>query len=457
MSGKPVPSYPSMSPPRLPAWLWGLLLVLSAAFFCLDHDYRTALKKDLLVDQPTEVGELVEEQSPLRPVGYLLLGCSSLALWLVRPRFATSWKSLGLWCLVGYLLWCCASVVWSDDPNTTAKRLVPLALLVLTALGMSRHIGTEHSWVVGWVAPTVHLLVGLAAEFQWGTLRPWQSEFRLCGTTHPNTLGLQLAILLLALYCAKPWRLALRWPILLLGTIALCALILTKSRTALATLVIGLGMTTLPQASLAFRVVLLIVFPFLVSIGLLVAVLWDWRGIDTLSSLLLLGRAEEAGTLTGRLPLWEHLLWYVRERPWLGYGYGGFWTPQRVLKISERLDWVIAHAHNAFLEVTLNIGLVGLALMLIMAMSAFGKAYIRYWLDRELRWQFICGFSAMAAVFSLTEGLFAQHGFPMFCLMCCLTVAWTRDDRTVPIRVSARSVAKCQVVPRLSQQYCPEV
>jgi len=76
--------------------------------------------------------------------------------------------------------------------------------------------------------------------------------------------------------------------------------------------------------------------------------------------LRLLGRDS---TLTGRTYLWEAILRSIAKRPWLGYGFDAFWTNLRgeSLAVSAQVGWVPLHAHDFFLDLTLYLGLIGLA------------------------------------------------------------------------------------------------
>lgn len=74
------------------------------------------------------------------------------------------------------------------------------------------------------------------------------------------------------------------------------------------------------------------------------------------------------GTFTGRTDIWGELVPYVQERPLLGCGFGGFWTPEM------RVKHIISQAHNGYLEVLMEIGIVGLLLMATFILSCGGKA-----------------------------------------------------------------------------------
>jgi exopolysaccharide production protein ExoQ len=70
-------------------------------------------------------------------------------------------------------------------------------------------------------------------------------------------------------------------------------------------------------------------------------------------------------TLTGRTDIWHMALASFLKSPFLGYGYSAFWnvSPEG-LKINSVLHWAVPHAHNGFLDLALQLGLVGLCLYL---------------------------------------------------------------------------------------------
>src|SRR5205823_4289952 len=46
------------------------------------------------------------------------------------------------------------------------------------------------------------------------------------------------------------------------------------------------------------------------------------------------------------------------ERPWLGYGYSAFWTSNAASNLRATYEWA-SNAHNGFLELLLELGLLG--------------------------------------------------------------------------------------------------
>lgn len=93
------------------------------------------------------------------------------------------------------------------------------------------------------------------------------------------------------------------------------------------------------------------------------------------------------------------------RRPWLGYGFNAFWQGREgpSARIARALDFTALHAHNGFLEILLDLGLVGLLV--------FGIGFVIYvWracsLLRKPRLEFAWPLMCLTFVFlaNLTEG-----------------------------------------------------
>ena len=77
----------------------------------------------------------------------------------------------------------------------------------------------------------------------------------------------------------------------------------------------------------------------------------------------LAGAVGRDPTLTDRTKIW-HLLLSMHTNPLLGTGYESFWLGPRLVKIWQRFG-PINEAHNGYLEVYLNLGLIGLFLLIV--------------------------------------------------------------------------------------------
>jgi exopolysaccharide production protein ExoQ len=106
-------------------------------------------------------------------------------------------------------------------------------------------------------------------------------------------------------------------------------------------------------------------------------------------------------TLAGRGELWNELL-ALDTNPILGVGFESFWLGDR-LKALWRLHWWEPNeAHNGYLETYLNLGLVGLFLLLGLIIATYRKACLD--LLRNFQWgRFRLGFLVVVVVANWTE------------------------------------------------------
>lgn len=76
----------------------------------------------------------------------------------------------------------------------------------------------------------------------------------------------------------------------------------------------------------------------------------------------LLSLAGKNLTFTGRTRIWANCLVVLRQEPWFGFGLGGVWSnpaAEPTKTILANLGFVVFHAHNAYLEVALQFGIIG--------------------------------------------------------------------------------------------------
>lgn len=187
---------------------------------------------------------------------------------------------------------------------------------------------------------------------------------------HKNGLGAMMALAILV-----DWHLPVR------GTLAktikvawLCGyaalLYFANSATALvacaATLVILFAVKK-------FRNQYGMLFPLL-SLGSIVGV--AVLGLFRDEAMQVLGRSSD---LTGRTDLWHWVIIMIMKRPWLGYGYSSFWRggSDEADVIESHIGWSPIYAHNGYLELTLSLGLVGLAIFLYVIGKGLWRAVIR--------------------------------------------------------------------------------
>ena len=69
-------------------------------------------------------------------------------------------------------------------------------------------------------------------------------------------------------------------------------------------------------------------------------------------------------TLTGRTDIWDALIVSIKDKPWMGYGYGVYWGDQLgpSYYVRLQLQWGIPSAHNGWIETWLSVGVIGVML-----------------------------------------------------------------------------------------------
>jgi O-antigen ligase len=114
-----------------------------------------------------------------------------------------------------------------------------------------------------------------------------------------------------------------------------------------------------------------------------------------------LGRGSD---MTGRAPLWAGLL-DLHTNPILGTGFESFWLGERPRQLEGIFYFIPNEAHNGYLETYLNLGSIGVLLLIGLFVATFWK--IRLELFRNFEWaRYRLGFLAAVILYNWTEAAF---------------------------------------------------
>ncbi len=117
-------------------------------------------------------------------------------------------------------------------------------------------------------------------------------------------------------------------------------------------------------------------------------------------------------TLTGRTAIWREVLTIPINR-WVGTGYESFWLGPRLEKMWTLADFDVNEAHNAYLEIYLNLGWIGIALLAVLVATGYRSAIAAYRLDPDYGSLRVAYFVAVL-IFGLTEAAFRMLGLTWF-------------------------------------------
>jgi len=265
------------------------------------------------------------------------------------------------------------STLWSAAPDITMRRSVAFVGTNLFAIYLaSRFTLREQFHMVAWA-----LLSGAVCSIVVSILMPEIGKMLYQGSSawrgifsHKNQLGRLMAlgaVVFFLLFMMKQWP---RWLTAGGFCLSIMLVLMSESKTALIVFLLVLGcipfLRTLRWNEYA-RILLWLPIG-LAAIGISVLTLSYLEPI-----LRYFGRDL---TLTGRTGLWDIVIEMIQQRPWLGYGYSGFWLGWEgdSAYVWMVTFWQPPNSHNGFLDVTLDIGLIGLGLVLLSFITRFYRA-----------------------------------------------------------------------------------
>jgi|GEM_PF-7118875 len=407
------------SPPLifgLPRHFWYAAIALFLGVFFSEHDLWYSTYEDFAHGEDSIVagtggGNIV------RRLTFLWMGVMGLALIVVANKVPWRIKPLLALTFAAPLAWSWVSLLWSIDGSLCLRRLIVRTCSAIAAVGIGRLLTLRQ---ICWLAVIVlggSIGIGVLAELGLGRFRPWAGDYRFSGTQHPNPEGMYLAACCFA-------AVALAWGgrkhrLLLIGIAlaAACLLVLTKSRSATAALVITAGAVLLLQTTLRFKLFAGLSGGWLLAIIVLAVWLLQIDALRELGEAALMGRKEEADTLSGRNFIWPLAQHFIDRRPWFGYGFESFWTADHVQIVADELQFPVVEAHNGYLEVQLSTGRIGLALHLLAVAAGIAAAARALWRTGDAS----CGLITSVLIYSLLSACFEST---MFGLFFVTLVAW---------------------------------
>lgn len=426
------------------AWRWIAFLILFALFF-VGEGYDLFYAVNAVIDEHAAVSSIAAASagagSSQRPIAFAALALFGAMCWLTRPpsRPAAS-DGAFIFLVVMFLGYAALSMTWAWDFDLVLRRVIVLGLSCVAAFGVAQKFSNQDLVLFAFIVGALAGVLGLFGEISSGAFTPWIPEYRFYGIMHANTLGGLLAISVLAAITLARTAQRRRGLFTVAAIIIFGILLLTKSRGATVAGVIAIWVMMFLGARDRKRVMWLSVL-VLCLVGPLLGLMLGDALDDMARSTVLLGRDEGSPeTLTGRLPLWGYLIErYVGDRPFFGYGYNGFWTPQHVMNVSGSQNWLILTAHSGYVSLLLELGAVGLGLVAIIVVMSLRRSYRNYRRSGDRTWLFMTAVLVWAIVNSIFDVVILEPTLRNF--ICFLVFAKLALVRPLPERVSAPAFA----------------
>lgn len=353
----------------------------------------------------------------------LLIG---VALMRVAGDFETLYQALRLEPAISFLVaLAIASTFWSSNLYLTAKdSLVLLAVTLYAAYLIMRFALNEilRLLAVMFVLSAMTNLFFIAAFPQYSGTPQWDGVF-----AQKNALGFAavVAVPVLVTVAREHRRFSVIYFAAAVGHIVL--LLGSESKTMLVATVATLVLMGIYRGFRAKRTLRGAVIFGLASASTF-ATAFATANIGLLSEFL-----DKDVTLTGRTVLWQDLMPIFFDRFFFGYGYGGafggYFSPIHEVWIQNR--WDPTHAHNALLQMGLELGIVGIVAYLFLFVRAISRA-IRTIRDNPGpvgRWPL--AFCSTALLISISESGVLSNSIAW--LMFCVAVfSVSADQRMRP-------------------------
>lgn len=328
----------------------------------------------LLICRPSRLIERLKQNLPLATLPIL---AAASAAWSVAPSMTVG--RTGLLCgSFGFGLYLAVRF-----ESKTSIRLLAVGMLAAAAIAI----------LLVALVPDSAVMTGVHAG-------AWRGGFG-----QKNGLGGRMVVGVIA--CLAAMRTGRRWvtPMLIGATVCLALLLLSRSATAM---VVGLGAVSV--LAVGRRVsglgTLVLVPAVLLVVGATVsgiyAIATNW--IEVLS---LLGRDP---TLTGRTVLWAMASSSIVARPLTGFGYGAFWSQSAGTGANVRAlaGWDATQAHNGYLDMALDFGVVGAIIFLLGIALASHHAWREAQVAQDGAFRLACVATLLAL--NLTESVFQGSG-----------------------------------------------
>jgi exopolysaccharide production protein ExoQ len=377
---------------------------------------------DWLSMTPTPDTNVQLDGSPLDRAVFGVLLVAAIAVIIGRGRRALSFMAVN-WPILVYFLYCLISVAWSYHPDVAFKRWVKsivdlaMCLVIVTDPQPVAALKRLVSRVGFLLLPVSVLLIKYYGDLGRG-YSPDGMPMNTGVTTFKNELG--VTVLVVSLYTfwhvtnllrirPRRWRHLLAQGALLAFGVSL--FVMADSQTSIACFILGAGLilATGLHATRSRPAAVHVLCLLLLLTGALTVFFGGGAGVANA-----MGRDAN---LTGRTDIWAALI-EAAPNSIVGAGFESFWISPNVLKFQQTLaagNWYhpegLNESHDGYLEVYMNLGLVGVGLIFWILISGYRRAVAAFRRNLSL------GGLLLAYVMSSVFYNFTEAGFRMASLM----------------------------------------
>lgn len=272
--------------------------------------------------------------------------------------------------LIGFLLYTSLSFLWSEGGMNAAIKAMLIFSALLVSMSMANAVGLDGLLRIYYNALGVFIILSLLVVVLYperGIETGWLLEGDWKGIAgQKNGLGNVASLAFVAALTLPLVRHADRRRMLLayctrLSMIVMAAVCLVNSGSRGALLAAAIGLTAVMVAKAPRtlqRVAVIAIAVFAIPVVYLALATFELHAdkIDILGSTI---------DTSSRTTIWFYGLEQLGGRELLGFGVGGFWTPERLTAFRDIHGWVLDNFHNGYITILIEGGGVGIALLLL--------------------------------------------------------------------------------------------
>jgi exopolysaccharide production protein ExoQ len=313
--------------------------------------------------------EAYEEGSPMdRTIFLILIGLGLLVL--IRRRI--NWSETiqkNKWLLL-FLIFSAISIMWSEFPFVSLKRLIKMIGNLLMVLVIKTEKNQLEAFKViikrcGIILMPLSIILFKYYPQFGRQYHRYTGQLTISGVASgKNNLGILCMIVGIMIFWSilqekKEGKLVTDKFIVEILVLIITMWLLIKANSATSTIcfIVGISILLLMKSSI-IKNNSKILIPLGLVLGLILTLLENEFGISEIF-VKSLGRDM---TFTGRTDFWKELL-NMGTNSIVGTGYGSFWLGRRLEELWGRHSWMPTEAHNGYLEIYLELGAVGLILL----------------------------------------------------------------------------------------------
>ncbi len=327
-----------------------------------------ALSFGLASGDPSAEGSVLKQTT----WGTFFLAVTALLLFSQKSEEKLALKHIPT-ALTVLMIWIFASALWSPEPFVSTKRAIQALGVVLVSLLIGRMALKGKNLFQLIAIPSIALIyIGLVTAVVMPSVAfDIDGSFRGI-TSHKNSWGqVSLIASLVSLFL---WMNTRRKLVIFFFVLfpSVASLILTRSTTSLLSFLLIAGGVMLWQLIFT-KGTIGKVFLLLNAMGMCIAFLvyLVYTGVwplDALSDFVYKTSGKDQ-SLTGRKYLWELMFLEISKHPWMGIGYGGFWTNGigASSALVAKLNWgPPVQAHSGYIDILNDIGIIGASIFCVL-------------------------------------------------------------------------------------------